>query len=354
MIPLYKPYIPANLPELDSILHSGALAYGIWGREFESSLQKFIGNDNVLTTNTYSNAIHVALAALGLKPGDEVIASPMACLASNQPLVTYGLKVKWADIDPYKGTLDPQSVEKSITRETRLIYHNHFCGYVGYVDEINAIARQHHILVIDDCVEAFGSQLNGKRMGNLGTDATVFSFQTVRLPNTIDGGAIAFADEKYMATAALVRDFGIDRPRFRDHNAEISKDCDIAIKGYAGTMSDVNSYIGCKQMEQLEGLLDKQLKNAINWENRFDRTSSMIKSLPVRKGERPNFWVFGVLTDSKEQDMLMLRGQGYYASTVHLPNNYYSVFGSKVNLPGVEKFYKRFLAIPCGWWMEED
>lgn len=350
MIPLYKPFMP-ELPDLDTILHSGVLNFGKWGREFESKLKAFIGNDNLLTTNTYSNAIHVVLATLGLQPGDEVIASPMACLASNQPLITYGLKVKWADIDPHNGTLDPISVEKSISSDTKLIFHNHFCGYVGYVEEINAIAHNHGILVIDDCVEAFGSQLNGKRMGNLGTDASVFSFQTVRLPNTIDGGAIAFADGKYISKATLIRDFGIDRPRFRDKYAEISADCDIALKGYAGTVSDVNSYIGCKQMEQLESLLEKQLKNAIEWENRFDHTSSMIQALPIRKGVKPNYWVFGVLTDHKEQDMLSFRNQGYYASGVHLPNSYYSVFGLTSQLLGVNEFYNRFLALPCGWWM---
>lgn len=351
MISLYRPYMPAELPELDSILHSGALAYGKWGYEFESRLRSFVGNENLITTNTYSNAIHITLATLGLKPGDEVIASPMACLASNQPLVTYGLKVRWADIDPNTGTLNPESVEKAITSQTRLIYHNHFCGYIGYVEEINKIARNHGLLVIDDCVEAFGSEYKGKRMGNLGADASVFSFQTVRLPNTIDGGAIAFADGKYMPKAIVIRDFGIDRPRFRDKNAEISPDCDIALKGYAGTMSDFNSYIGCIQMDHLEELLAKQKRNAVGWQNRFDQTSSMIKAVAIRKGVSPNYWVFGVLSDHKEDDMLMFREQGYYTSGVHLPNTYYSVFGKQIQLSGVQEFYNKFFALPCGWWM---
>lgn len=351
MIPLFKPFMPAELPEVDNILHSGVLSFGKWGREFENKLKAFIGNDNILTTNTYSNAIHIALATLGLQPGDEVIASPMACLASNQPLVTFGLKVVWADIDPSIGTLNPESVAKAITPKTKLIYHNHFCGYVGYVDEIYQIAREHGLLVIDDCVEAFGSEYNGKRMGNLGADASVFSFQTVRLPNTIDGGAIAFSDAKYMAKATLIRDFGIDRPRFRDQNGEISPDCDIALKGYAGTVSDFNSYIGCVQMEHLEELLAKQKKNAVEWQNRFDQTSSMIKAVPIRKGVSPNYWVFGVLSDHKVDDMLMFREQGYYASGVHLPNCYYSVYGEQIQLPGVQEFYNKFFALPSGWWM---
>ena len=148
MIPLYKPYMPKELPELESILQSGVLNYSRWGREFETQLRSFIGNENVLTTNTYSNAIWIALATLGLKPGDEVLASPMACLVSNQPLVTYGLKVKWVDIDPLVGTLSPDAVEKAITPNTKVIYHNHFCGYVGYVESRQ---RRQPVLADDSC-----------------------------------------------------------------------------------------------------------------------------------------------------------------------------------------------------------
>lgn len=350
MIPLYKPYMPAELPELENILHSGVLNYSKWGREFESRLRSYIGNDNVLTTNIYSHAIHIVLATLGLKPGDEVIASPMACLVSNQPLLTYGLKVKWVDIDPHRGTLNPERVEKAISSDTKLIYHNHFCGYVGYVDEINSIARKHGVLVVDDCVEAFGSEYKGKKTGNLGTDASVFSFQTVRMPNTIDGGAIAFADDRYMAQAAMIRDCGIDRPRFRDDNGEITPECDITIKGYAGTMSELNSYIGCVQMDNLYNLISKQRKNALDWNARIESYPT-IKRLAAGESVNPNYWVYGILSENKEQDMLRLREQGFYVSGVHLPNSYYSVFGDQVQLPGVQEFYRKFLALPCGWWV---
>ena len=100
MIPLYKPYMPAQLPELNAILHSGALAFGKYGKEFEQKLSSFIGVEQLTLVNSFNSAVLVALASLGIKPGDEVIASPMACLASNQPHVTIGAKVVWADVDP--------------------------------------------------------------------------------------------------------------------------------------------------------------------------------------------------------------------------------------------------------------
>ena len=292
-------------------------------------------------------AIQLVLTVLDLKPGDEVISSPMSCLASNQPLKTFGLKVKWADIDPLTGTLSPDSVHKSITVNTKLIYHNHFCGYIGYVDEINAIGKEFGIPVIDDCVEAFGSKYKGNIAGNLGTDITIFSFQTVRLPNTIDGGAIVFKDKNLYEKALLARDFGIRRNLFRDENGEISPLCDISTPGFGGTMSDMNSYIGCLQMDELHLLLEKQKHNAHKWDEELD-----FFKLNNRTDIEPNYWVYGILSDNKTDDMLKFREQGYYASGVHLPNTYYSVFGNQGQLIGVTEFNNKFIAIPSGWWFD--
>lgn len=353
MISLYKPYMPQNLSKLNEILHSGALAYGEWGRKFESSLKDFIGCDNLLTLNSYASAIQVALTVLSLRPGDEVITSPVSCLASNQPLLTYGLKIVWADVDPLTGTLSPDSVRDKITARTRLIFHNHFCGYVGYVSEINSLGREFGIPVIDDCVEAFGSQYDNSYCGNLGTDVSVFSFQTVRLPNSIDGGALVFKDNALYNKALLTRDFGINRSIFRDENNEISRNCDISILGYGATMSEVNSYIGYCQMQDLPYLLKKQQINACKWDRFFEQQNNYsCISLGKRDKIIPNYWVYGLLCQEKVETMLHFRKTGYYASGVHLNNNCYSVFGDTRELNGVNAFMNKFLALPCGWWFD--
>lgn len=347
MIPLYKPYMPEELPELNTIFHSGALSYGKWGHLFEEKLSTFIGANNLLTTNTYASAIQIALTVLDLQPGDEVITSPMSCLASNMPLLTFGLKVVWADIDPTMGTLSPDSVREKITSKTRLIFHNHFCGYVGYVDEINAIGKEFGIPVVDDCVEAFGAKYKGKYMGNLGTDISVFSFQTIRLPNTIDGGAVAFNDKSSYEKALLMRDFGIRRELFRDKNGEISKECDIYMKGYGATMNEINSYIGCCVMDEISVLLNRQKSNAVAWNAKLHGMKTL-----QRDEIEPNYWVYGVLAENKRAFMEEWRLKGYYVSGVHLPNTYYSVFGKQPELRGVLEFYSKHVALPCGWWVE--
>jgi len=343
--------MPDNLPDLNTILHSGNLSYGVWGKKFEEKLRTYIGVNHLVTTNTYSSAIQVALTTLGLKSGDEVIVSPMSCLASNQPLITFGLKVIWADIDPLTGTLHPDEVKKKITSKTKLIFHNHFCGYLGYIDEINDIGRTHGVPVIDDCIEAFGSEYKSKISGNVGTDITLFSFQTVRLPNTIDGGAIVFNNEVLYEKALLVRDFGIQRSVFRDKNKEISPKCDISLLGYGATMSEINSYIGCMQMDEIEKLLSVQRENALKWNTWLETNNKTVYRLNNRKEVLPNYWVYGFLSENKMEDMLWFREKGYYASGVHLNNNNYSLFGNKEYLGGVEEFNSKILAIPCGWWI---
>lgn len=351
MIPLYKPYMP-DLPELNRILHSGQLAAGSYTHKFENKLRDYIKHDHILATSTFSTAISVAITTEGLKYGDEVIASPMACLASTQPYATAGLKIIWADVDPHTGTLTPESVENKITSRTKGIIHNHFCGYPGYIDEINTIGKKYGITVIDDGIECFGTTYKGKLIGNCGTDVTVFSFNPVRIMTTIDGGAIIFNNKKDYEKGALVRDCGIDRSRFRDEAGEISPDCDITMQGYSATLSNVNSYIGIMQFIDFKERLAKQRKNAEQWKEILQRFRQY-KPLKNINGE-PNYWVFGIFSNDKVACIKYFRNLGYYASGVHINNNIYSVFGSEKTLPGVQEFYNSFVALPCGWWMNDE
>ncbi|QOR66324.1 aminotransferase class V-fold PLP-dependent enzyme [Cytobacillus suaedae] len=347
MIPLYKPYMPP-LPALNEILNSGNLSYGQNGKTFEEELGKFLGSNQIIITNTFNTAILVVLSVLDIGFGDEIITSPMACLVSTQPLASLGVKVIWADIDPNTGTLDPESVREKITSKTKAIIHNHYCGYLGYIDEINSIGKQYDIPIIDDGIEAFGSEYKGNKLGNCGSDITIFSFGAVRTPNTIDGGAIVFKDKFLYEKSKIVRDSGIDRSIFRDELGEISPKCDISLIGYNGTMSDINSYIGIQQMKHVNELITQQRSNAKKWNEELAENKDL--KIIFRKDVLPNYWVFGLLAQNKRETIKLFRDNGYYASGVHINNNIYSVFGDKKQLIGVNDFYKSFVAIPSGWW----
>jgi len=336
------------LPELNEILLSGNLAAGKWVVEYENKLKQYFDEPYVLVTNTFASAISVSVTALGLKSGDEVLVSPMGCLVSTQPYAAMGLKVKWCDVDPQSGTLDPDSVRANITSNTKAIIHNHFCGYPGYIDEINAIGLEYGVPVIDDGIECFGTEYKGKKIGHCGTDVTVFATSAVRLPNTIDGGIIIFNSAEHYEKAKRARDCGIDRSKFRDEIGEISPLCDISEIGFSATMSNVNAYIGVQQMAALPELLLAQRNNAQKWIEKLAHVDG-IKIVNSSCGV-PNYWVFGVLATSKKECIIDFRGKGYNASGVHINNNIYSVFGDQRELKGVNEFYQHFVALPSGWW----
>lgn len=351
MIPLFKPYMP-EVPEMEAILHSGALAYGAYTKDFEEKLKLYFGSPYVTVTNSFNTAISVAITTLGLSCGDEVIASPMACLASTQPYASSGLSVRWCDIDPHTGTIDPEALRSRITSRTKAIIHNHFCGYVGNIDAVNNIGREYGIPVIDDGIECFGSEYKGQKVGNCGTNATVFSFTAVRIPNTIDGGAIVFKSKEMYERSLLIRDCGIDRKRFRDELGEISPKCDISEIGYSATMSNVNGYIGSMQMDVVNKLIKRQRDNA----QALDCVMSTTKNyVPIHSDNvLPNYWVYGILSDNKTDAIRTFRGNNLYASGVHINNNIYSVFGDTESLSGVNEFYNKFVALPSGWWVEDS
>ena len=349
MIPLFKPFVP-ELPQLQSVIQSGQLAYGEYTRKFENELKRYFNTENLLVVSSFYAAIAVAVRTLGVKNGDEVIMSPMACLVSTQPYASMDLSIKWCDVDKLTGTLDPQYLCKCITPKTKLIVHNHFCGYPGDIDKVNSIAKEHGIPVIDDCIEGFGSEYKGKKLGVCGTDVTVFSLSAVRPLNTVEGGIIIFKDRKLYEKALRIRDCGIDRSKFRDSLGEINSECDITEVGYSAMMSNLNGYIGFEQMKNIDSLLEKHRKKAVEWKEYFSN-SKECKPLLVSDA-MPNYWVYGLLADDKEAFIRKYREKGYYASGVHINNNIYSVFGKNNTLLGAKEFNEHFVALPCGWWME--
>ncbi|WP_372483397.1 DegT/DnrJ/EryC1/StrS family aminotransferase [Elizabethkingia anophelis] len=350
MVPIYKPYMPGNIDaEISNILYSGKLAYGKYGHEFEQSLSNYIGNDKILTTTTYNHALLIVLSTLNLGPGDEIIASPVSCLASNQPFAVKGLKIKWVDIDPMTSSIDISKLKELISSNTKAIFNNLFCGYAGELEEIYKIGMEYGIPVIDDCIEGFGTKYNNKKSGNTGADISVFSFQTVRLPNTIDGGAITFKNNNLYEKAKLIRDYGIDRSNFRLNNGEINPECDITLEGYGATMSELNSFIGLKQMEDIDSLFFTQKINAKKWDSVFEAQNNVIP-LNINNNCEPNYWVYGVLAENKISFIEEMKINNYYATGVHINNNIYSVFKNNIDLLGTNEFIRKFVAIPSGWW----
>ena len=352
MIPLLKVFMPDNITKkLSEILNSGQLTYGMHTQDFEVKLRNYVDNSNILTIS--GNSVFFALKLLDIKDGDEVIVSPMSCLATTQPIAYAGAKTVWTDIDPLTGSLDPEDVKKKITSKTKAIVHYHWSGYPGYIDEINNIGKEYGLKVIDDASESFGAEYKGNKLGNTNSDIVCYSFTPVRLPNAIDGGGLAFKDEDLYKKALLMRDLGIKREIFRDKLGEISNKCDIDMSGSSCMLNNISGYVGACQMDYVNELYSKQRENARKWEVRFQEDKD-IQLLGNTKNVNPSYWTFTILSKNRDKLLLNFRNKGYYASKLHLRNDLYSVFQSSTNdFKGVNEFSEKQLNLPCGWWVAE-
>lgn len=348
---LFKISMPSEITEeLIKVLYSGNLTSGEYVKKFEYCVSKYIGNQNFVAVNSYSSAASIVWDLIGLDYGDEVIASPMSCLASNQPIIMKKAVIKWTDIDPLVGSLDPTMIRKNITPKTKAILHYHWGGYPGHIDEILEIGREYGIPIVEDAIESFGSEYKGKKIGNTGADYSLFSFQTVRLPNTIDGGGLICKREADYQKAILLRDYGIDRLNFRDYLGEIKSNCDIFLPASGATLNEIGALIGYKSMDVIISLLKKQQENALSNKLFLEQFKS-IQHIGL-KNTLPNYWIYTFLSNNRDNLLQEIREIGLYASKVHLRNDYYSVFGKFCpELKGVEKFNDETLSIPCGWWI---
>lgn len=350
MIQLFKVFMPDNISAgIQDVINSGQLAYGVHTKQFEERLQNFVSNPYILTVS--GNSVFFALKLLGVDYMDEIIVSPMSCLATTQPVVYAGAKIVWADIDPLTGSLNPEDVKRKITSKTKAIIHYHWSGYPGYIDEINAIAKERGILVIEDASESFGAKYKGNKLGNTDTDIVCYSFTPVRLPNAIDGGGLAFKDKTLFEKALLMRDYGIDRKKFRDDLGEISEECDITIPGNGWTMNNVSGYIGACQMDYIGGLYAKQQENAKKWTDYFVGNNDIIPLQSINTN--PSYWSYTILSNDRDKLLVEFRKKSFFASKMHLRNDLYSVFDKpEGDLKGVNEFSRKQLNLPCGWWVD--
>ena len=344
--------MPRDL-ELNDILHSGQLAAGKYVSLFERSVKDYLNTEQFLSLSC--SPIYFALKLLNIQPGDEVILSPMSCLMTTQPVLQAHAKLVWADVDPLTGTLDPESVRKKISKFTKAIIHYHWAGYPGHIDDINHVAGDHGITVIDEASMAFGSEYKNKKLGALNSDITCFNFGPVRLPNTIDGAGICVGCPEKYELAIRMRDLGVDRKIFRDRSGEIDRLADVSTVGVAAKLNEINGFIGSVQMESVDSLLEKQRRNAKKWRLKLEHKLG-VSFLDDRNEINPNYWVYCVLSNPGDEDLFLeLRNQGYQTSRLHIRNDVYSVysnFRSKEELKGVADFEARQVCVPCGWWFD--
>lgn len=348
MIPLVRPYIAPKaemMPALEKILYSGYIAEGSAVYEFESEFGSLIQNQNVITLNSGTAALHIALELLNIKTGDEVISTPMTAEPTNTTIALTGAKIVWADVDEDTGLISPASIREKITERTKAIMVVHYAGMVCNMDEINEISKANHIPVIEDAAHALGSQYKDRPVG-INSRYTAFSFQAIKHMTTVDGGALAFQDSLEIEEAKRLRWFGLSKNVSRLEN-------DIKRAGYKYGMNNVNATIGYIQLGHIKEVLHTHISNGKYYDTALKGIPGL-KLIPYYNNTSPSYWLYTIKVENRREFIRKMEEVGITASSLHHRSDTHSVFSeSKCELPSLDKFYEEFVHIPCGWWVSE-
>lgn len=348
MLSLVKVAMPPKdqlMPALEAVLYSGQIAEGQQVYEFEERFSQQFGVPHAIAMSSGTAALHAALMLADVQAGDEVISTPMTAEPTNISILYPGAKVVWADVDPVSGNIDPGSIRQSITSRTKAILVVHYAGYPVRLAEIRAIADEYGIALIEDCAHALGATYDGKPIGTIG-DYAIFSFQAIKHMTTVDGGILAVADPEKLVQAKKFRWFGMLKGVSRTT-------VDIENVGYKYNMNNVTATIGLVQLRHIQSVLDRHIENGRYYDSQLQNIAG-VDFARCDAAAMPSYWLYTLQTDHSDDLEKALSKAGIMASKLHRPNNYHSIFrSSERQLPGLDRFYRRLLHIPCGWWVSD-
>lgn len=348
MIPIVKPYIPPRevlMPELEKVIYSGYIAQGEQVEKFELKLGEYFDTNKVLTVNSGTSALHLALILANVSPGDEVISSALTAEPTNTVIAQTGAKVVWADTESDTGLICPKSVEKLITNKTKVIMIVHYAGMVVNLDKFYEIREKYHIPIIEDCAHAFGAEYKGKKLGYY-SDFAIYSFQAIKHLTTIDGGLLVLKSSADYTRAKKLRWFGLDKSTPRLQN-------DIKEVGYKYHMNDVNATFGLVQLDFLQENVNKYIENGLFFDNALTNING-IKVIKYHDNTKPSYWLYTAIVERRDDFIEYMKSNGVICSPLHLRNDRHSIFEDGSHLNGLESFYTKFIHWGCGWWIDEN
>jgi dTDP-4-amino-4,6-dideoxygalactose transaminase len=224
------------------------LAQGTRVAEFEERFAAYCGVPYAIATSSGTTALHLALLAHGLGPGDEVITTPFTFIASANSIRYVEATPVFVDIDPVTFNIDPRAVEEAVTERTRAIMPVHLFGLPCDMDALVGIAERYHLAIIEDACQAHGATYYGRRVGSFGTGC--FSFYPTKNMTTAEGGIITTNDADVADRVRVIRHHGMRRRYYHDE------------MGYNFRMSDVHAAIGLAQLPKLERFNEARIANA--------------------------------------------------------------------------------------------
>ncbi len=250
-LPFSRPSIgQEEIDEVVDSLKSGWITTGPKVQKFETQFAEFVGSPFASAVNSATSGLHIAYLAAGLKPGDEVITTPMTFISTVSMLVAIGARPVLVDIDPGTLNIDASKIEKKITKKTKAIVPVHFAGLACDMDAIGSIAKRHNLAVIEDAAHALGTYYKGRQVGTM-SDATVFSFHPIKNITTGEGGMVTTPHEKWHQELSLIRFHGISKSAWSRYAKGGSPIYSIDRLGFKYNMMDLQAAMGIHQLKKL-------------------------------------------------------------------------------------------------------
>lgn len=351
-IPLYKVYWDENdIEAVTKIIKRGTYwTAGPEIEEFERVVANYVGVKHGVSFNSGTSALHAALLAYDIKQGDEVIVPSFTFIATANAPLFVGAKPVFADIEDSTLGLDPDDVERRITKKTKAIMPIHYGGLPCRIKELRKIAEEYNLLLIEDAAESIGASVNGWKVGSFG-NAAMFSFCGNKVITTGEGGIIVTNSGEIHERLKLIRSHGRleSEPYFMS-----TKTLDYIMLGYNWRISSITAALGLAQMKKLDRVIERRRKNAEYITSKL----SKIDEVKVLQPPEGYFHVYQMYTIRVKggrgvrdalKDHLAKKGimSKVYFEPVHLTHFYREKFGFKGGeLPITERLSSEVLTLP--------
>lgn len=328
-----------------NVLDAGRLSEGPMVKLFEEKLSTQLGLANPVCTNSGTSALHLALLAAGVRPGDEVILPAQTFAATGMAVLYCGATPVFADVDPHTGNLCPESVQKRITRKTKVVLCVHWAGYPCDLYALHCACGMQGVLLVEDAAHALGATYQRFPVG-ANTQLCCFSFQAVKHLTTGDGGAVCSSGAG--GVAALVRRarwFGIDRTAPEGPLGE--REFGLHAPGYKYHMNDLAAAVGLGNLNGIEKRLARRRLICSTYRQEFEGVKglTLLRQDPDRESA---CWVFSVLVDRRGDFVRTMKERGVPCSVVNRRIDTHHVFGPfRDDLPGQGEFDQKHIALPC-------
>ena len=375
-----RPFLPFALPEIGDeeiaevvdTLKSGWVTTGPKARRFEQDFAAFLTEGaepgtapiECIAVNSATAGLHLALEALGIGAGDEVITTTHTFTASAEVARYLGADVKLVDIDPATLNIDPAAIEAAITPRTKAIVPVHYAGLAADMPAILDIARRHGLKVVEDAAHALPSTLGGRLIGTLGSDVTVFSFYANKTITTGEGGMIATRDPAIAARCKVMRLHGINRDAFDRFTAKVpSWYYEIVAPGFKYNLTDIAAALGIHQLRRAHAFQEKRDELASLYNELLAELPLILPPMPAL-GELHSWHLYVVrLTDDARigRDALIepLYAAGIGCSVHYIPLHLHPYWRERYALraedfPHSQHAYERMLSLPLYTRMTAD